>query len=213
MDRWLGKALLFGLVAAAGFGCSRDLDFTVRFDSVSGLRQGAPVVLDGGPIGTVEEVRYTSEGKFEVRTEVKEEFRAAVTDRARFVIGGGERGEKRLEVVAMEKGGTPLADGAVVEGSSRVGVLGESIGQGIDRFFQGLSELPNAAAVLDFQAEVKRLEEELRKAERDTRERLKSEVIPQLERRWDELKRWLRDHGRGDEIDPIERQLRELERT
>jgi len=213
MGRRFGTVLLLWLVAVAVAGCSRDLSFTVRFDAVSGLRQGAPVVLEGGPIGTVDEVRYTPEGKFEVRAKVKDAFRAAVTDRVRFVVSEGEGGEKRLEVIALEKGGTPLADGAVMEGSSRVGVLGESIRQEMDRFLQGLTQLPEAEAVQEFEAELRRFAEELREAGRDARERMKKEVIPDLERRWEDLKRWLREHGRSDEIDPIERQLRELERT
>jgi ABC-type transporter Mla subunit MlaD len=208
----VGKALLLCLVAVAG-GCSRDLTVKVRFDAVSGLRQGAPVVLDGGPIGTVEEVRYTPEGRFEVRAKIEEAFRAAVTDRARFLVDEGEGGEKRLEVVALENGGTPLADGAVVEGSSRVGVVGESIRREMDRFLQGLTQVPDAEAVREFQAELRRFSEQLRGAGREARERMKKEVIPDLERRWEELKRWLREHDRSDEIDPVERQLRELQRT
>jgi len=212
MGRLLRVVLLAGLIAGAA-GCGRDLTVTVRFDAVSGLRQGAAVVWDGAPIGEVEEVRYTPQGRFEVRARVAEAFSAALTDRARFVVSGDAGGETRLELIAPAGGGTPLADGSVVEGSTRMEVFGESVRREVDRMLGELGRLSDSEPVREFEAELDRLAEEFRKAGRDARERLKKKIIPELEQRWQELKRWLREHGRGDEIDPIERRLRELERT
>jgi len=212
LRRWMGATALWVLVAGL-LACGNSLDLTVRFPEVSGLREGAPVVWNEGVIGQVREVQYTKEGRFEVRVRVEGAFRAAVTDRTRFVVGEGKKGERALELVELEKGGTPLPDGAVVEGSSGYGVLGETMRQEFGRFLQGLQALPESEPVQQFAEEVERFAQELGRAGREARERLKKEVLPELERKLEALRRRLGERGGEGKLDPIERRLRELERT
>lgn len=211
IPRWRGAVSAF--FTAALLACSGVLDLTVCFPEVSGLREGAPVVWKESTIGQVREVRYTREGRFEVRIRVEEAFRAAVTDRTRFVVAEAEPGAKALELVELGAGGTPLADGAVVEGASRYEVLGESVRGEVRRFFQGLQGLPESEPVRRLQTEIERFAEDLGRAGREARDRLKNEVLPEFERRLEELRRRLRERGREGDLDPIERRLRELERT
>lgn len=211
IPRW--RAAASAMFTVATLACSSALDLTVRFPEVSGLREGAPVLWKESTIGQVREVRYTREGRFEVRVRVEEAFRAAVTDRTRFVVAGAEPGAKALELVELQAGGTPLADGAVVEGASRYEVLGESVRREVRRFFQGLQDLPESESVKSLREEIERFAEDLGRAGKEARERIKKQVLPEFERRLEELRRRLREGGREGELDPIERRLRELERT
>lgn len=197
---------------ALGAGCSGDLKLTVTFDDARGLKAGDPVAWGENTIGRVADVRYTPAGTFEVKAEVEGRFRPAVTDQARFLVSEwpGGSGGKRLEMVELAKGGAPLKDGAVVRGSTRAELFGESVSRGVQGFLEDLKRLPGSEAVRDLSREVDRLAEEMGRAGREAQEKLKKEVLPELERRLEELRRKLREQEREVEAEPIEAKLKEL---
>ncbi len=212
--RRVGVAVCVALGILLIGGCSRDLDVTVRFREVHGLRAGAPVLWNGTPVGRVDEIRYSPDGRFEVGVEVEEAFRDAVTDRSLFVVGTEPDGDDRvLELVVVGEGGAPLRDGAVVDGATRYEAMGEAVRGQIDRFLRDVREIPDSEAFRELEKAVDRLAEQFRDAGREARERLRRDVLPELRRRFDELRRWFEEQGRGRELDPLDRKIRELERT
>jgi len=188
------------------------LRFSVLFDQVHGLKADDPVVREGNRVGGVREVRYTREGRFEVEAEVGAEYRAAVTDRCRFVVSSATAGTaKALEMLCLGAGGTPLSDGAAVPGTTRAQVLGEALEGRMKGFLADLRDLPRDWAA-QLEQELDRLAEELSRAGEETRRRWQRDVLPELERRLGDLEKWLRERGRGDEAEPLERKLERLKR-
>ena len=153
--RRVGVAVCVALGILLIGGCSRDLDVTVRLREVHGLRAGAPVLWNGTPVGRVDEIRYSPDGRFEVGVEVEEAFRDAVTDRSLFVVGTEPDGDDRvLELVVVGEGGAPLRDGAVVDGATRYEAMGEAVRGQIDRFLRDVREIPDSEAFRELEKAV-----------------------------------------------------------
>lgn len=73
-----------------------------------------------------------------------------------------------------------------------------------------MKRLPGSEAVRELSREVDRLAEEMGRAGREAQEILKKEVLPEFEKKLEELRRRLREQGREREAEPIETRLREL---
>ena len=213
----LGLLLLF-------LGCQdKGLSLKIRFQEIGGLKVADHVIFEGNRIGEVTDVSYTKEGTYLVKVLIAESFANAANNRSRFMIGNDpEDKEKRaVEVVNLEKGGEPLQDGAMVEGTSKTTVLlndvwGEfkerfkEFGDTLEEMAKPLRDIPESEEVKNLEKQMKDLLEEMKRKGGEFREKLDKEILPDLQNRLRELRERLKKFGREKELDPLEEDMRKL---
>jgi len=203
----------------------------VRFDHIKGLQNGDPVLYEGTSIGEVTDIILSKEGKFLVNISIQKSFIHAVTKFSKFYITADPQNEtlKALTVELAQQGGEILPAGAIVDGSARevpslannienkikegLGYLqqqvGEIIGE-INEFSSDLQQLPKSAEVERLKEKMDRLAEEMTRAGKAAKEKIKNEYLPRLQAELNELKEKLHQFGREDEIEPLEIRLKGL---
>ena len=193
-------------------GCSNALDLSVNFKDVSGLKMGDRVLWGDNQVGEVKKVTYEQNGTFQVRIRIEENFKNAATDQTRFVIADdpGMQGQKAVEMIQVAKGGLPLADGAVVEGSTTYDTWAESLHNEWNAFLDDLKKTPEEEWYKNLEKEMKELGETLRNSGEQTRKKLKEEMLPPLEEALKQFKGWLKDHGREKEAAPLDKEMDDL---
>ncbi len=222
MNRLVAPLLLLFSLVACGMG---DLSLVIRYDRTDGLAAGAPVLLERAQIGSVREISFSTAGTYEVKVGIDRAHAKSLTEHARFVIvdDPAKAGAKAIAVSIAEAGGTPLANGAVVDGSTPVAAMVDSFGAGLK---QGIEELGSQVEAVQRQVEelaksdeVKRLEEEVRnlanamqRSGEEARKRLENQVLPMLRHEAEQLREKLKELGREGEMAPIDQQLEEMTR-
>ena len=197
----------------------------VRFPDVKGLVKEDRVLLNEQQIGKVAGVKYTSKADFLVDIAVAEQFKAKLTDKARFYVvqDPGRPGRAAVEVFASGEGGNPLQEGAVVQGSTKtedmVNDLFASMQEGLrelegqlEEFVDNLKEIPQKEEIERLRKELARLAEQMKRAGKSAKEKLEKEVIPRIEQEIQRLKEKLRKLGREDEAKPLEVELEQLKK-
>lgn len=192
----------------------------VRFDSINGLVAEDRVLFDGAAIGTVKTITYGNDGAFSVSLSIEKDFKNFLTEYSRFTITDDPRNNSRkaVEMILIHMGGTPLKNGASVDGSSRYQVLLEMMkddaGEGVAylkkeyrRFSKELKSLSENEKIRELMDQMARLEEELKAASRETRDKITSEIIPLLEKEIEELRKEFEALGREEEVEPLEKEL------
>lgn len=200
-------AAVLGLLLLAGCG-DRSLHLKVHYRDADGLHAGAPVVKGGAAIGTVESIAADPEGGYLVGIAIADKFAAAATSASRFYLSDQARepGKKQIEIEQTTLGGPVLAEGATVEGSERsaplapLGNLLRQFGQGIqglrgqlEQFQQELRKIPDSPEAKRLQDEWQRLTEEMAKAQAETEESVKKDLLPRLQQEMDRLQERFRD--------------------
>ena len=231
--RWLGLAPIFALVSAMlcglvlALGCSdKSLDLKIRYSAIHGLADGADVIFDGNTIGTVTKVEYTPESDYLVHIRIVKTFVAAATEYARFfIVTNPTTPEKSaVELIQTQKGGRPLQSGATIPGATKtsahldrlLGQLAEGIEDAQRRWnavLEDLHALPESDAYRSLDAELDRLDEEIARSTEKARKELQENILPQIEQAIKLLKERLGKLNRGDEIEPLERKLRDLQES
>ena len=203
------KASYFLIAIALLFitaGCFKhDLTFRIQFDHVNGLKKGDRVLFDGTAIGSVEKVVYTEKGKFLVHVKIDENFAMSVTDKSRFFIIDDQlyRGHKAVEMIHVAENGTPIVEGSVVVGSSRLSALSDkamesfrtnlsAIQKQFDEFCHGLKDLSRTDKLKRLEQKIDQLTKRLAEQGKSSVEKFNREVIPYLKQQLDELKRRLK---------------------
>jgi hypothetical protein len=196
--------LLLPLLLALA-GCGQDLHFKVSYADVDGLEKGAPVVLDNQPVGKVTGVEPGQGGEHLVELGIRRESAAAATSESSFVLAPDpeQPGRRRIEIVLAGPGGKPIADGAVVKGSypSPLGFLplgsllrgfGDALrdlrGQ-VDQFRQDFQKLPDSPEAKRLQEEWRKLTEDIAKAQGETSDTLKKDLLPKLEQEMEAMRK------------------------
>jgi hypothetical protein len=207
-------------------GCSEEgLTFKIRFPEISGLRAEDPVVYEQNRIGKVIEIVYSKEGDYLVKVVIAKEFTHATTGNSRFLISKDPQDETRkaVEVVDSVKGGEPLQKGVTVEGSSRTAVvLDQFFGsmkdtlkdlQGtLDEMTEPLRRIPDSDEMKMLRKQLNDLMEDLKQKGADARGKFEKEILPELEKRMDELRERLKKFGREKEMDPLDEEMKDLKR-
>jgi len=214
---FLGWFLLF-------LGCQdRGLSLKIRFQEINGLKVADHVIFEGNRIGEVTAISYTTEGSYMVSVRVTEAFANAANSRSRFMIGGDpeDREKSAVEVVNLEKGGEPLEDGSVVEGTSKTRILLNDVwgdfkdrldkfGDTLEEMTRPLRDLPESEEVKKLEKQMKDLMEDLKRKGGEVREKFDKEVLPELQKKIEELRDRLKKFGREKELDPLEEDMRKL---
>lgn len=225
-SRGVGRVTILwvcGLLLLAS--CTSDLDITVYYDQTDGLKPGDLVRWQEQQIGAVTAVEVNPEGRVAVRLRIQRAFRPRVTEQCRFVLMKhvNQSDRRIVKLACLAQGGTPLSNGAEVEGRTTWGFLLEQGRQGLqawseqlrlemERWEQTLKQLPVEAWSRELEDRIEYWTRELEQAGEETRRFFKQEVLPSLEETLEALKRQLPEQDRKDEFQRLERKLEELKR-
>jgi paraquat-inducible protein B len=204
--------------------CKDILKIKIRYDKVQGLVEGDRVLFDENHIGAVTGVSYTTDGDYVADVAIKKNFANAATEDSKFYIIDDPEEEKRraIEVIQTKTGGTPLKNGAIVEGSTKsempFGDLPEALEKGLEGFqeqlegvFEGLSTIPESKEFKDLQEELESLGKQMSKSTGSVKERVEKDVLPQLKEQIEKLREQMEKMGREKEVEPLEMQLKKME--
>ena len=209
------------------FACEETgLNLKIRFDDIQGLQADNRVLFESNHVGQVARVFYTKEGHYLVDLILKEDFANAATEYSQFYIVNDPQvaGRKAIEIMLLRKGGTPLADGSMVEGSTRSAAVYQKmlqdfdkqagkIGRQLQQFFEDLKKLPESDEVKQLQRDLEELGREMEEAGKATREKIQNEIVPMMKEELERLKERLENFGREKEVEPLEKQLEKLTTT
>ena len=213
------------LLALTMFGCFNGThDFTIRFEDLHGLKTGDPVYFEDSPIGEVAAVEYTDAGLFLVSVALQKEFASAATDASRFYIDAAPQNgaQKRVQVVQMTPGGTPVEEGAVVDGHTKYAVLYEQFAHrlgknitilesGINEFLEALQDISTEEQIAQLDRQLDAIIADLGEMSRDMQYRLEHEILPLLQEKLEELRKRLEGPGEEDDIDRLERKMETID--
>ena len=219
--------IIFLLAIFLLFACEETgLNLKIRFDDIQGLQADNRVIFESNHIGQVTRVYYTQEGYYRVDLIIKEDFANAATENSQFYIVDDpqEAGAKAIEILQIRKGGPPLADGSMVEGSTRPSAAYQKmmedfdkqaakIGRQLQQFFEDLRKLPESDEFKQLQRDLEELGREMEKAGKATRDKIQNDVVPMIKEELERLKKRLESFGREKEVEPLEKQLEKLTTT
>jgi paraquat-inducible protein B len=199
------------------------LNLKIRFDQIQGLQSDNRVLFESNHAGRVTRVFYTKEGHYLVDLIIKEDFANIATEDSRFYIINDPQaaGKKAVEILQIRKGGTPLADGSMVEGATRSTAVYQKmlenfdkqtgkLGKQLQQFFEDLKKLPESDEVKQLQKDLEELGREMEKAGKATRDKIQTEIVPLIKEELERLKKRLEGFGREKEVEPLEKQLEKL---
>jgi hypothetical protein len=218
------RFLILLLLPLVLWGCEDVLKIKVRYDQIKGIEKGDGVIFEGNHIGAVTGVSYTAEGDYLAEVAIKKSFANAATEDSKFyIIDDPEKEDRKaIEVIQTKAGGTPLKNGAIVEGSTRssilFGDLPEALEKGLEGFqeqlegvFEGLSTIPESKEFKDLQEELESLGKQMSKSTGSAKKKLEKDVLPQLKEEIEKLREMMEKMGREKEVEPLEMQLKKME--
>lgn len=202
------RSLLVTIIVLWLLGCAGGaLRLAMLLPDPAGLQREDPVVLRDLAVGRVAALE-PGNGGYVATLEIQPEFRAAATREARFVVvrdpNAPER--RRVEIRPGRSDAAPLADGASVRGEVEpepllpfgeilrgfTDSLGELRNQ-VERFRSELQRLPDSPQGRQLRDEWQRLLEEMKQAQNSTEDTVKKRLVPELQKRLDELEKQFRD--------------------
>ena len=218
------RFLILMMLPLVLWACKDILKIKIRYDQIEGLQKGDRVMFEDNHIGVVTDVSYTKDGDYLADIGINKSFANSATEDSEFFIidDPKEEGRKAIEVIQTKTGGTPLKNGAIVEGSAKPTMsfsdLPEALGKGLEGFqeelekvFEGLSAIPESKEFKDLQEELQSLGKEMSKSTGSAKEKLEKEVLPQLKEQIEKLRKRMEEMGRGKEVEPLEMQLEKME--
>ena len=218
------KILIPLMVSLVFLGCKeRGLRIEARYDQIQGLEKGDRVIFQQNHIGQVTGVCYSEHGYYMVDLAIERRFAKAVTEHAEFFIIGDPQnvGQKAIEMIQTRRGGSPLQDGATVEGSIRssavFGQMREDFEKGLEdfkeqfqQFFEDLKRVPENEEVKKLEKELERLAETMKRSSKSVQEKIQKELLPRLKEEIGKLRERLRKFGREEELEPLDTQMEKI---
>jgi hypothetical protein len=224
----LRKFVIVIFVLLSAQACrSNTLQLNVRFDELSGLSKGDRVLFHNNTAGDVETVHFNPDGTYAVRLQIDKGFANAVTEYSRFrlIDDAGRIGSQAVEILLERQGGKPLPDGASVTGISPDQDLAVRLQQEVEAGFQffkqqidkfsddlknDLKQVPESEEYYRLKKSLSDLADEIGRAEKQARGRLKDKWLPQIEKEIEAFKKRLRDLGREKEAEPLQTELERI---
>jgi hypothetical protein len=212
------------ILILAVWGCrSNEIRLNVTFDHLSGLAKEDRIIFEGNRIGSVQAVKYNSDGSYTVQVSIDKGFLHAVTQYSHFsIVEDPERSEhKAVRVLLTKQGGTPLESGTTVAGVSAesdfVLRLQKDLESGfsffkeqIEKFERDVQQYPESEEYNNLKKSLEDLAAEIQRKEKQARERIKHEWLPRIQRELDKLKEKLKQYGREDELAPLEKEVERI---
>jgi len=189
------------------------------------VSKGDRVLLTNNAAGSVASIQYNDDQTFTVDLAVDSGFAHALTEHARFYVidDPGADGRKAIDIRLSQPGGLPLKSGAVVPGSKVQDDLTEHLQkeiQGVIRFFKetleemesDVKQVPETEAYQQIKKSLEALAAAIKQKEKQTREKIKRQWLPRIQRELDDLRRRLEAYGREDELKPLEVEMERIRR-
>jgi predicted nuclease with TOPRIM domain len=82
----------------------------------------------------------------------------------------------------------------------------------MDKFGRDLQTFPESQEYKDLKKSLEELAAEIERKEKQTREQIKREWLPKIQRELDELRQRLKQMGREDEMAPLDREVERIRR-
>jgi len=79
------------------------------------------------------------------------------------------------------------------------------------QFAEEVQKVPDSEELKQLEAALDRLAAEIRNSQRDIREKIQNELVPEIQKRLNILREKLEKYNRQNEIDPLDRQLKEIQ--
>jgi len=220
------KIMILIFAAFVGIGCQpRGKHLVVKFDHIYGLTSDAGVIFEKNRIGTVGEITYTQDGHFLVGLKIEKAFANTATEYTRFFIVSDplKKGRKAVEMIQTQKGGTPLKNNAVVEGSVKMSVIVERMQKDFEgemkdltrqfnMFAEQLKQVPESEDYKKLENELTDLYTEMKQSGKAVREMIQKEILPRLEQELQNLKKRLQKNGKEDELKPLETKMEKIKK-
>ena len=220
------KIMILIFVTFVGIGCQPGgKQLVVKFDHIYGLTSDAGVIFEKNRIGKVGEITYTNDGNFLVALKIDKAFTNAATEYTRFFIVSDplDNGRKAVEMTQTQKGGAPLKNNAVVEGSVKTSVIVERMQKDFEgemkdltrqfnTFAEQLKKLPESEAYKQLENELTNLYNEMKQSGKAVREMIQKDILPRLEQELQNLKKRLQKNGKEDELKPLETKMEKIKK-
>jgi flagellin-specific chaperone FliS len=220
----LKKLLILMIVSIIGLGCeAENLNLTIKFDHIDGLKANDGVIFEENQIGRVDNVTYTKEGNYLVDVMIYKTYMNAATEHARFfIVSDPKNSEQRVvEMIQILKGGKPLQNNSVLEGSSRSSAIIERLGKDLTKgmesfrkefneFSEELKKIPDSEAYKKLEDELNNLYDQMKQSGKEVNETIQKEILPRLEEELENLKKRFHEKGQGDELKPLEIKMEEI---
>ena len=199
-------------------GCQDEgLNIKIKYDEIHGLEMGGRVIFNENNIGDVKDVFYTQKGYYSADVIIKKDFANAVTEHSKFYIvtDPKDKKSKAIEMILAKKGGMPLKDGAIVQGSTRSSSLSgmgdneplenlEELKRQFERLADELKKIPESKEFKELEKEFEDLGEEMKKSGEEAGERIQKRILPRLKREFEKIKKRLRRFIEGEKDQPQE---------
>ena len=219
------KKILIALILTSAFwGCEESaLHIKIRYDQIQGLKEGDRVFFEQNHIGGVTGVLYSEYGYYLVDLAIERRFANAATEHSKFfvIVDPQNKGKKAIEMIQSRRGGSPLQDGASVQGSTKSSaVLGQmrenfekklgNFKEQFERFFEDLRSVPETEELKKLEKELERLAEAMKRSSKSVREKIQKEILPRLKKEIEKLREQLQKFGRKEELEPLETQMEKI---
>lgn len=218
------KIVILMTVLIIVLGCEAgNLNLFIRFDHIDGLKSNDSVIFETNRIGKVDGMTYTKKGDYLVELMIHKAYTNAVTEHARFFIVSDpqNKGRSVLEMIQILKGGSPLQNNTVLEGSSKSSAIIERLEKDIEKgmesfrkefneFAEELKKIPDSEAFKKLEDELVNLYEKMKQSGKEVREMIQKEILPRLEQELENLRKRLQEKGREDELKPLEIKMEEI---
>ena len=216
--------ILIGVICFLVTACfSSRLDLTIQFDRVEGLKAGDRVFFQDSQAGGVEKVTYTDKGDYLVDIAIDQNFKAAATEHTRFFIVSDPKNQshKAIKIVQVRTGGSALADGSTVKGSTPTSAIFEAVmqqvNQGMDEFntyiaqlSKEINDMPESDAYKQLESKLNQLMEKMESSSEEMQKAIQEEILPQIEAAIEKLKERLKNQGREHEVEPLESKIKDI---
>ena len=222
----LKKVMILIFIAFIGLGCeAKGKHLIIKFDHIYGLTSDDGVIFEKNRIGRVDEITYTKDGNFLVGLKIKKAFANTATEYTRFFIvtDPENNGRKAVEMVQTQKGGNPLKDNAIVQGSVKTSVIIERMQKDLEKgmnelarqfntFAEELKKVPDSEAYKQLEDKLTDLYNEMKQSGKDIREMIQKEILPQLQKELDNLKKRFHEKGQEDKLKPLEKTIEKIKK-
>lgn len=220
------KIVILTIVLMIVLGCKgENLDLFIRFDHIDGLKSNDSVIFETNRIGKVNEVTYSKKGDYLVELMIRNAYRDSVTEHVRFYIDSDpqNKGQRAVKMIRILKGGEPIQNNSVLEGSSKSSAIFErlerniekgmeSFGKELNEFAEELKKIPDSEAFKKLEDELENLYEKMKRSGSEVREMIQKEILPRLEEELENLRKRFREKGQEDELKPLEIKMEEIRR-
>jgi len=216
--------MILMIVSIIGLGCeAENLNLFIRFDHIDGLKSNDSVIFETNRIGKVDEVTYTKKGDYLVELMIHKAYTNAVTEHVRFFIVSDpqDNGRSVVEMIQILKGGKPLQNNTVLEGSNKSSAIIERLEKDLEKgmesfrkqfneFAEELKKIPDSEAFKKLETELENLYDEMKRSGKDVRDLIQKEMLPRLEQELENLRKRLHEKGRENELKPLEIKMEEI---